>query len=351
MKVEESKYSIGEILDWFKRRELVANNEYQRGGRLWTPSAKSYFIDTILRGYPFPPLYFLELIDRDTRRPRREIVDGQQRIATIADYAGNNFALGENAREFRGLRFTDLSEDQQAAFFSYTCSVAVIRNADRAQVLQMFRRMNAYTLPLNAAEKRHSEFFGEFKSWVNTVLDQFGSLLTEWQVLTPRQVLRMADAEFIADLALALQDGIVSTSAARLHKLYKDNDMVFARRDEFDEHLSATLKFLNSNLSEVRGTFLTRTHIFHSLISALLHNRFGLPGADEATGLHSIDSYIGDRDIAVASLQRLAVAHEEHDTKEFAEYVRAVSEGGNRSPQRRIRIMWLCKALRGELGQ
>ncbi len=40
MKVEEGKYSIAEIVDWFKRKDLVVNTEYQRGGGLWPPSAK-----------------------------------------------------------------------------------------------------------------------------------------------------------------------------------------------------------------------------------------------------------------------------------------------------------------------
>ncbi len=349
MKVEESKYSIGEILDWFKRRDLVANNQYQRGGRLWPPEAKSYFIDTILRGYPFPKLYFLETIDRDTRKPRREIVDGQQRISTIADYSSDLFVLGASAREYRGMRFSELPDELQTAYFSYTCSVDVIRNADRSQVLQMFRRMNAYTLPLNAAEKRHSEFFGDFKSWVNTILDQFGAIFTEWQVLTPRQVLRMADAEFVADLALALQDGIVSTSAARLHALYAQNDESFQRRPEFDERLSQTLGYLITSLSEVRGTFLTKAHVFHSLLCALVHNQFGLPGAEALTGEAPIGSYVRDREKAIASLKRLSVAHEERDTQQFPDYVRAVSEGGNRAPQRLVRVRWLCRALRGEL--
>jgi hypothetical protein len=69
---------------------------------------------------------------------------------------------------------------------------------------------------LNAAEKRHSEFFGEFKSWVNTTLDTYGPILLNWGVLTSKQVVRMADAELIADVVLAIEEGIVSTSPAKL---------------------------------------------------------------------------------------------------------------------------------------
>ena len=183
MKVEESKYSIAEIIHWLKQRELVVNTEYQRGGGLWPPSAKSYFIDTILKEFPFPKVYFHERLDRETKRPRREIVDGQQRLTTILDFIDGKFSLGSNALGFEGKRFDGLTEDQQESFYSYTVLVDVIRNADRSEILQMFRRMNTFTLPLNAAEKRHSEFFGEFKDWVNTILDRFGSVLVNWEVL------------------------------------------------------------------------------------------------------------------------------------------------------------------------
>lgn len=347
MKVEEGKYSIAEMVDWYRRRELVVNTEYQRGGGLWPAPAKSYFIDTILKEFPFPKVYFHERVDKETKRPRREIVDGQQRISTIVDFVDGKFALGNNARGMEGRRFNQLTEDQQDAFYSYTVSVDVIRNAERSEILQMFRRMNAFTLPLNAPEKRHSEFFGEFKDWVNTVLDRYGSVLIDWNILTSRQVVRMADAEFVADLALAIEEGIVSTSPAKLLSLYKRHDEQFATRAEMDERIAGALDVILNELSEVQGTYITRPHIFHSLICALLHDRFGLVGAEAATGIAPNGTYFVDRDRALISLKRLAAAHEEKDFTEFGEYVQAASEGGNRAPQRIIRIKWLCLALRG----
>jgi hypothetical protein len=53
MRIEEAKYSIIEIADWVRKRELTVNKEYQRASGLWPPNAKSYFIDTILKGFPF----------------------------------------------------------------------------------------------------------------------------------------------------------------------------------------------------------------------------------------------------------------------------------------------------------
>jgi len=50
---EEGKYSILELADWFHRKELVVNTEYQRGAGLWPTPAKGYFIDTVLKGVAF----------------------------------------------------------------------------------------------------------------------------------------------------------------------------------------------------------------------------------------------------------------------------------------------------------
>ena len=129
--------------------------------------------------------------------------------------------MGKNALGFEGKNFADLTEDQRDMFYSYTVLVDVIRNANRSDILQMFRRMNAFTLPLNPAEKRHSEFFGEFKDWINIILDRYGAIFIDWNILSSRQIVRMADAEFVTDIALAIDEGIVSTSPQKLASLYK----------------------------------------------------------------------------------------------------------------------------------
>lgn len=348
MKVEEGKYSVAELVDWYKRRELVVNKEYQRGGGLWPTSAKSYFVDTVLKAFPFPKVYFHELLDKETKRPRRQIVDGQQRISTLVEFADGQFALGKNARDLEGKRFSQLTEEQQEAFYSYTVSVDVIRNADRSEILQMFRRMNAFTLPLNAAEKRHSEFFGEFKGWVNTILDQYGELFINWDIYTSRQIVRMADAEFVADVALAIEEGIVSTSPAKLLGLYKNYDQVFPNRVAMNDRVTGAFEVILNDLSELQNTYMTKPHIFHSLICALLHNRFSLPDVEKTTGIKPRNEYFSNRDNALFSLKRLAAAHEEKDESEFSEYVKSASEGGNRAAQRAVRIKWLSRALHGQ---
>ena len=153
-----------------ERRELVVNRDYQRGSGIWPNGPSSYFIDTIIENFPFPKIYMYEFVNREERNIRKEIVDGQQRISAITRFYNNEFALGSDS-EHSGMRFRDLDEETQEKFLSYVVSVDVIRSAQRGEILQMFRRMNAYTLPLNEAEKRHSSFQGDFKWFVNEISD------------------------------------------------------------------------------------------------------------------------------------------------------------------------------------
>ena len=348
MKLDENSPSIANIRDMVGRGELVTNKEYQRSPGLWPNSSRSYFIDTILEGYPFPKVYFHEHLDRKTKRVRTEIVDGQQRITTIMDFLGDKFALGKNSVRFHEMRFSDLADEVQDRFLFYTVSVDVIRDAGRTEILQMFRRMNAYTLPLNAAEKRHSEFFGDFKDLVTRVLDNT-ALLNEWEVFTTRQTVRMADAAFIADLVLAFENGVVSTSDKKLIDLYKEHDTNYVESDAMYEKLRDVFSCIALELSEIRGSHMTKPHAIYALACALYHNKYGLPRFAEASDLLPIGTYfVGPAESVTANLLELAAAHESKDVSRFRDYVEAMSAGTNREKQRFQSILSICRALRNQ---
>jgi len=350
MKIEESKHSIAELVDLYKRRDLTVNEEYQRAPRLWPTTARSYFIDTILSGYPFPKIYLWERLNKTTLRPQREIVDGQQRMTSIIDYRDNKFSLGENSAKFSGKKFSDLTEEQQLDFMTYTVSCDVIRNAQRSEILQMFRRMNAYTLPLNDAEKRHSEYFGEFKSWVNMLLDRWGALFSEWKILSSRSIVRMEDAEFIAEVALAIKSGLVSSSNTSLKNLYESFDQNFPESEDWKKKIDITFKYIQTEFAALQGTHMTKSYSFQSLVIALIHMHWGIQSIEETTGITSKGQFPKNTNAAINGLLALASAHETKDDSggRYKEYVEACKAGSNRAKQRTVRFLEITKALNGE---
>lgn len=350
MRIDSSTYSVSEILEMLGRRDLTVDKSYQRASRIWPPGPRTYFIDTIIKKFPFPKLYFYERFDIDRRKTLRNIVDGQQRITTIIDFIEGKFRLTNVCKEYAGQRFSDLPEDAQTNFLSYTVSVDVIRNAEKSEILEMFRRMNAYTLPLNEAEKRHSTFQGEFKWFINQKADDLDAFLQEFGVFTERQIMRMADAELIADSIVTIEQGIVTTTSRILKTIYEKYDNEFQAIDDYSRLLDEIVDFVVTHLGEFRNSPLMKPYVVHSLFSALYHNKYGLPAYERLIEVKPIGAVSGDVDIAKQGLEALSRADEAKESDgEFGEYVWSCQAGTNTQRRRAKRVQYLCRALQGSL--
>ncbi|MCC5956500.1 MAG: DUF262 domain-containing protein [Natronohydrobacter sp.] len=309
MIITTSNYSIMEILAMLDRRELVVNRDYQRGSAIWPNGPSSYFIDTILEGFPFPKIYMYDIFDKKKKTVRKEIVDGQQRISAIVRFHNNEFALGQESRH-AGKRYDELEEDIRDAFLAYVVSVDVIRNTAAGDILQMFRRMNAYTLPLNEAEKRHSSFQGQFKWFVNDLCDEFNDFFVEYGVLTNRQIIRMADAALLTECIDGFENGVTSSSPAALRQLYTKYDESFILHDDYKKMLQETIHFIIRNFSALRGTFMMKPYAFYSLVIALLHAKYGIESITREWEVSPIGTFAVDPVKAETQLLELARAHE-----------------------------------------
>jgi hypothetical protein len=337
VQIRSNTYSIAEIIDMIDRRALVVNRQYQRGTGLWPSGPRSYFIDTILEGYPFPKIYFYEFIDRAEGALRREIVDGQQRIFTIIDFCRNEFAISGESR-YAGHRFDQLDDDVKAEFLAYPISVDVIGNATQAEILQMFRRMNAYTLPLNDAEKRHSSHFGRFKWFVNEIADRTDQFFFEYGVLTRRQIVRMADTELITEIFLSLEEGISSSSPKLLNNIYERYDENFANKEEYQNQIETAFEYVTANLTNLRNSFMMKPYAVQTLIAALIYNRYGIPSIERQLQGESIGVFCRDPRRSAEELQTLAEAHEGKDELgAHRDYVWGCLAGTNRAPSRLLK--------------
>ena len=84
--------SINDFREWDNKEELILAPEFQRR-KVWSMKAKSYLIDTILKGLPIPSIHIRQKIDIRRKKTIREVVDGQQRIGAILDYIDDSFIL------------------------------------------------------------------------------------------------------------------------------------------------------------------------------------------------------------------------------------------------------------------
>jgi uncharacterized protein with ParB-like and HNH nuclease domain len=139
--------TIADYNEQIKNKQIVINHNYQRSDRVWPISAKSNLIDTILNGYPVPKIIISQTTDLDTKRTRKEVVDGQQRTAAIIEFLDDKYVLSRG--EHAGSRFNDLDESSKRALLDYPLSADVFTSATDEEIREVFRRINSYQVPLN----------------------------------------------------------------------------------------------------------------------------------------------------------------------------------------------------------
>lgn len=74
--------SIGELMSMYKEKEIDIHPEFQRSFR-WEIGQKSALIESILLGIPMPPIFIFHRKDGIW-----DVIDGQQRLSTIFQFAG-----------------------------------------------------------------------------------------------------------------------------------------------------------------------------------------------------------------------------------------------------------------------
>lgn len=258
--VLKTVYSVADFLDWQRAGTLDLRPYFQRNS-VWTKSAKSYFIDTLVRGFPIPLLLLQSQTDAKTFRSTRRVVDGQQRLRTVLAYVDpdcltdfeprDDFALmGTHNRKLAGRAFADLSDDLQQLILNTEFSVHVLGSGyKREQILEVFARMNSTGRRLNNQELRNAEYHGEFKQLAYELSYENLENWTRWGSFTVDQIAEMKDVEFTSELAAYVLNGLRGKSSAALDNLYKQYDSSFPMRDEVAARTRATMKSLRTLLS------------------------------------------------------------------------------------------------------
>lgn len=138
------------------KNRIDTNPDFQRPP-VWSRAQKQLLIDTILRGYDMPKLYW-----RKTGKSpdRYDVVDGQQRLRAIFEYHEGRFPLLSDTDPIDGvdpskLKYADLPDDLRLRFDTYSLDVIVLSETDGEEVREMFLRLQNGTT-LKAQERRNA---------------------------------------------------------------------------------------------------------------------------------------------------------------------------------------------------
>lgn len=181
MKTEPGDLTTAELLTLKDQQMLVVNAEYQRGV-VWTTTQKKKLVDSVLRGYPIPLIYFHHIQHQAAglRSERFEVIDGQQRINALYEFREGAFKLFDPVQDAADARFPDFIKRQPCPWASKTFAelpqelkdqflktplrIVKIETHDPNQARDLFVRLQA-GMPLNSQEKRDA-WPGQFTDFV-----------------------------------------------------------------------------------------------------------------------------------------------------------------------------------------
>ena len=348
------QYPITDLHQWFKEKTLVLNPDFQRRDN-WTPSARSYLIDTILRGLPIPNIYMRMQTNAATQKSYREVVDGQQRLRTIFGFISGSFALAKNAKEYAGQRYEDLDVDDQLRILGYQLGVVQLYGASNDVVLDVFHRLNAYGLSVNGQERRHGKcqggkYKGEFRRVVIEASERWVVLWEQFNILSVRARVRMADHELMAQMLGVLLEGVVDGGQPSITRLYEQYD------EEVPElaigQLDRSIEYIIENLSELLYTRLAASPHFLMLFAAVSHALYGIPkgqmGSPHPEMPDRDPDALADLVVAITNLWALADvldAAEEDVSRRFREFRLASSKSTQRIRSRSQRFPTIYRAF------
>jgi hypothetical protein len=144
-----------EIIDLFndiKRGRLILSPFFQRN-LVWRDVHKRDFIDTILKGFPFPQIFVARgNIDVEAMTNTSCIVDGQQRMNSILEFIDGDLEVHD--RKFDALPISEREE-----FLKYQVPVIDLdlRDSD-PELIEIFKRLNRTFYSLSTIERYATEY-------------------------------------------------------------------------------------------------------------------------------------------------------------------------------------------------
>jgi len=291
--VSKTHYKVSDFISWAKASTLILSPSFQRRS-VWPAGAKSYLMDTIIRGLPIPIIFLREQkTDLDSLEPKREVVDGQQRIRTLLSFIQSNliknFDPAKDAftikkthnRDLADKRFKDLPPTVRQNILDYQFSVHLLPSSvDDREVLQIFARMNSTGLKLNSQELRNAAWFGEFKTSMYEISAEQLQRWRKWRIFTESQISRMGEVEITSEFAQLMIKGLVGKTQKAIDNLYEDLEESWPERGEVERRFRHCMDEIDTAVgADIGNTAFTNRAAFHALFTSVYDATFEIGSA------------------------------------------------------------------------
>lgn len=343
-KPDRSNYTALDFIQWRESGVLELTPKFQRRG-VWTTPARSSFIDTLIQSYPVPPLYLRVTQSSDKRKTVREVVDGQQRMSAILDFIDGKYALSRSLDgDYAGKRFDSLKEEYQDAIREYSFNTEVLYGLSDSEVLEIFSRLNRYSVRLNNQELRNGKWFGRFKQLSYSLAHEHIEFWRNHRIFTENGIARMLEVELTSELLILGLAGLQDKKNS-IDNFYEKYDENFSDRDQAQKRFRTLIDDMERSVGQYLGDLeFRRPPLFYTLYGALYHHRYGVPEFDIASPKRAITkSDQEDLQSAITKLSELIASARADETvpQKYSQFVNACLRQTDNIQPRRTRLQTL----------
>ncbi|WP_107666731.1 DUF262 domain-containing protein [Cyanothece sp. BG0011] len=159
--------SVRDLITDFQNTTIMIP-KYQRSF-VWDIAKQCRFIESIFINIPIPAVFLLEKYDAERETNIFEIIDGVQRIRTIANFVTGILKLSnlETLPDLNQATFSSLPPQIASIFWERQLNTIIIESGTHPEIqFEVFGRLNQGSVSLNAQELRNCMFHGEFNDFL-----------------------------------------------------------------------------------------------------------------------------------------------------------------------------------------
>ena len=199
------------------RGRINTNPDFQRPA-VWSRAQKQLLVDTVLRDYDVPKLYWHKT---GAKPDRYDVVDGQQRLRAFWEFFDGQFGLPRDADpiegdDIAGCRYDELPDDLRMRFDVYPLDIVIVEEADEDEIREMFLRLQNGT-SLKAQEKRNA-YPGHMRAFIHQLASH--PFFSRVGFANSRFTYDLVAAQLVC---LELAGEPTNVKNADLNRMYKEN--------------------------------------------------------------------------------------------------------------------------------
>jgi len=244
--------TVTDILNLYSQDLLNLEPGFQRQS-VWTERDRAKLIDSILRNYPLPAVFFYRREDQG--KIIYDVIDGKQRIESILMFMGEMRGRYSVKTQLPGHDETEQVDWRllcrrklQPLITGYRIPIIEV-DGDIGDIIDVFVRINSTGKALTQQEKRHAKYYNSnFLREANRLANRYEQFFLDMGILSNGQISRMKHVELMCELMLSVHQGDVINRKVAL-------DRVMATKSFSDAQTRRAAKLVTSAINRVKRMF------------------------------------------------------------------------------------------------